>query len=505
VNSDDLESFHKTSGLPRRVSSIIPEPNEIMDDLIQLASSYEASGGRRLSGSSITRRVRSTQQNKPKFVSAFCQSNCGDVSPNVLGTFCIDTGLPCDFNHSTCNGKNELCYGRGPGYPDEFESTRVIGDRQFLKAVDLFNSASEEIQGKVDYRHTYLDFSQLEVNLPTSTGQQVVKTCPAAMGFAFAAGTTDGPGAFDFKQGDTKGNPFWRLVRNVLKPPGPEQVKCQAPKPILLDTGEMKEPYDWAPAILPIQIIRIGQLVILCVPGEFTTMAGRRLRDAVKTVLTSDKSGAFNKNIHVVLAGLTNTYSQYITTFEEYEIQRYEGASTLYGPHTLSAYIQEFQKLATAMVANKEVPTNFQPPDLLDKQIGLLPGVMFDSTPPGVKFGDVSEDVSAHSTFRKGSIVNTTFHTACPRNDLLTDGTFALVEKLEDNNWVPAYDDDDWSLCFKWSRPARLSPRSFATLEWTIPEDAPSGVYRFRHFGASKTLIGSIKHFTGTSRAFAVR
>jgi len=31
-----------------------------------------------------------------------------------------------------------------------------------------------------------------------------VKTCPAAMGFAFAAGTTDGPGAFDFKQGDVK-------------------------------------------------------------------------------------------------------------------------------------------------------------------------------------------------------------------------------------------------------------------------------------------------------------
>jgi neutral ceramidase len=89
-------------------------------------------------------------------------------------------------------------------YPDEFESTRVIGDRQFLKAVDLFNSASEEIQGKVDYRHTYLDFSQLEVNLPTGTGQHVAKTCPAAMGFAFAAGTTDGPGAFDFKQGDTK-------------------------------------------------------------------------------------------------------------------------------------------------------------------------------------------------------------------------------------------------------------------------------------------------------------
>ena len=35
-------------------------------------------------------------------------------------------------------------------------------------------------------------------------GFEVVKTCPAAMGFGFAAGTTDGPGAFDFKQGDDK-------------------------------------------------------------------------------------------------------------------------------------------------------------------------------------------------------------------------------------------------------------------------------------------------------------
>ncbi|OQU87188.1 hypothetical protein SORBI_3003G226300 [Sorghum bicolor] len=450
------QAVHVSSEHPRRVSALIPEPNEITDDdLIRLASSYKASGGRQISSSSMAKRIRSAEQNKLKFVSAFCQSNCGDVSPNVLGAFCTDTNRPCDFNHSTCNGQNELCYGRGPGYPDEFESTRIIGNRQFLKAVDLFNSASEEIQGKVDYRHTYLDFSQLEVNVSSSTGgqHQTVKTCPAAMGFAFAAGTTDGPGAFDFKQGDVKGNPFWRLVRNVLRPPGPEQVKCQAPKPILLDTGEMKVPYDWAPSILPIQIIRIGQLVILCVPGEFTTMAGRRLRDAVKKVLTN--SGQFDNNVHVVLAGLTNTYSQYVTTYEEYQIQIYEGASTLYGPHTLSAYIQEFQKLATSMVTNKEVvPTNLQPPDLLNRQIGLLPGVIVDETPPGVKFGDVRSDVPANSTFRKGSVVNATFYSACPRNDLLTDGTFALVEKLDGgSDWVPVYDDDDWSLRFRWSRP----------------------------------------------------
>lgn len=90
-------------------------------------------------------------------------------------------------------------------YPDEFESTRVIGEKQFNKAVELFNKASENLHGKVGYRHSYIDFSNLEVSVPVAGGgSKTVKTCPAAMGFAFAAGTTDGPGAFDFKQGDNQ-------------------------------------------------------------------------------------------------------------------------------------------------------------------------------------------------------------------------------------------------------------------------------------------------------------
>lgn len=88
-------------------------------------------------------------------------------------------------------------------YPDEFESTRIIGERQFKKAIELFSAASEKINGKIDYIHTYVDFSNLNVTIPKEGGgTTTVKTCPAAMGFAFAAGTTDGPGAFDFKQGD---------------------------------------------------------------------------------------------------------------------------------------------------------------------------------------------------------------------------------------------------------------------------------------------------------------
>lgn len=182
-----------------------------------------------------------------------------------------------------------------------------------------------------------------------------------------------------------------------------------------------------------------------------------------------------------------------------------QGASTLYGPHTLSAYIQEFKKLARALISGQTSEPGPQPPDLLDKQISLLAPVIVDATPIGVNFGDVKTDVPAKSTFKKGDKVTVVFWSACPRNDLMTEGTFALVEMLQNQKtWVPAYDDDDFNLRFVWSRPAKLSPQSHATIEWRIPESAAPGVYRIRHFGASKSLLGSISHFTGSSSAFVV-
>lgn len=137
------------------------------------------------------------------------------------------------------------------------------------------------------------------------------KTCKPAMGFSFAAGTTDGPGAFDFTQSDTNGTLFWRLVRDFITTPTKQQEDCHKPKPILLDVGtcevifqwlqnrcifsnirflatyvfragEMHYPYEWVPYIVEISIMKIGSLVVLAVPGEFTTMSGRRLIRAVR-------------------------------------------------------------------------------------------------------------------------------------------------------------------------------------------------------------------------------
>lgn len=47
-------------------------------------------------------------------------------------------------------------------------------------------------------------------------------------------------------------------------------------------------------------------------------MSGRRLRDSVKKVLLEN---GFPSDVTVVIAGLSNTYSDYVTTFEEYQVR----------------------------------------------------------------------------------------------------------------------------------------------------------------------------------------
>jgi neutral ceramidase len=59
------------------------------------------------------------------------------------------------------------------------------------------------------------------------------------MGYSFAAGTTDGPGAFTFHQGMKTENPLWNAVRNFLAVPSERNLACHGAKPVLLPTGEV--------------------------------------------------------------------------------------------------------------------------------------------------------------------------------------------------------------------------------------------------------------------------
>ena len=47
-------------------------------------------------------------------------------------------------------------------------------------------------------------------------------------------------------------------------------------------------------------------------------MSGRRLRTAVRNALVNN---GFSADARVVIAGLSNTYASYITTYEEYQVE----------------------------------------------------------------------------------------------------------------------------------------------------------------------------------------
>ncbi|CAG2240357.1 ASAH2 [Mytilus edulis] len=431
-----------------------------------------------------------------KFVAAFAQANEGDVSPNTAGPRCLDTGKPCDSPHSTCNGRNEMCVAFGPG-KDMFDSTKIIAENQYKKALELYDSAKTMLTGPVDFRHSYVDMTKVEVQLNATTK---VKTCKPAMGYSFAAGTTDGPGAFNFEQGSNSTNPFWNLISSFLKAPTAEQIACHKPKPILLDTGEMSSPYMWEPEIVDVQLLRIGQLALIAVPAEFTTMSGRRTRDAVKKTLVMN---GFPADTIPVIAGLSNDYADYVATFEEYQAQRYEAGSTIFGPHTLEAYIQQFEILAEAMAKGTPAAPGPNPPNLLDKQLSFLLPVVFDHAPFGSHYGDVVVD--AKPSYKQGDSVVVKFIGANPRNDRKWENTFLTVDMLgPGQNWTTVYTDGQWPTKFEWHSTSMFLGESQATITWDIPADQQIGTYRIQYFGNWKEISGSITTFHGKTKQFKV-
>ncbi|KAL2020934.1 hypothetical protein VTK56DRAFT_7821 [Thermocarpiscus australiensis] len=472
------------------------------------------------------RSMRGEDTAAENFVAGFSQANVGDTSPNVLGAWCEDgSGQMCTFENSTCaDGRSQACHARGPFFrvkDNGASSCYEIGKRQFAPARALYDCLlrdSTPIRGSsVKFFHTFHNMSGFSFLLPN--GSEAC-TCPAALGYSFAAGTSDGPGAFDFTQHSGNKNttsPVWRVVSHLLKEPTPEQRACHSPKPILLDVGEMHKPYQWTPNIVDVQVFRVGQLVIIVSPGEASTMAGRRWKKAVagaSAVLFRQETppGAPVPAPIVVLGGPANSYTHYITTEEEYSIQRYEGASTLYGPHTLAAYINVTLSFLPYLGAHAAAPPRHEdiglfPPDNSNRSLSFIPAVVRDGTPIFKKFGDVLVDVER--MYRRGAEVKAVFVGANPRNNLRLEGTFAAVERLdllsgEEEVWKRVWDDEDWSLVFHWRRTSEVLGTSEVEIVWETEAWAEPGVYRIRYYGDAKSLGGKIEAFEGLSSAFTL-
>ncbi|KAK5661960.1 hypothetical protein OQA88_10071 [Cercophora sp. LCS_1] len=445
----------------------------------------------------------------PGFVAGFSQANVGDTTPNVLGAYCDDgSGQQCSLETSTCaDGKSQSCHGRGPFFAAldlGVSSCYEVGRRQYLSAKSLLSTTLTPVTNPtVRSFHSFADMQYYKFPLANGT---LVQTCPAALGHSFAAGTSDGPGAFDFTQGDSgaPNNPLWSVVGGLLRAPSAAQAACQEPKPVLLDVGEMSTPYAWSPNIVDVQTLRVGQFIIIVSPSEASTMAGRRWRSAVQTA--AKQSLNLGAEPAVVIGGPANTYAHYAVTPEEYAIQRYEGASTLFGQWTLPAYINlTLDRLPyLSPTATGSPPPGPSPPDNRKNSLSFISGVVVDGTPAGQSFGQCTTQPQAQ--YARGAVVSATFAGANPRNNLRLEGTFAAVEKKGvDGKWTRVRSDEDWDLVYTWARTNWFLGYSSVTIQWETgvgERGVEAGTYRIKYFGDSKPLIGSIKGFEGTSGEF---
>lgn len=420
----------------------------------------------------------------PVFVAGFAQSDAGDVSPNevVLGT--PNTVVrPCD------GSPDPEC--------DDLANAAVHGDKQYLRAVELFEGADELLRGPVDGRLAFYDMEDVTVS-PEFTGGAEQHTCRAAIGFSIAAGAEDGTAVAFIDEGIKYGD-NWPPITIV-----PEDQDCHEEKAILLPVGRML-PYPWSPTVLPAQVVRVGGLAIVPVPFEITTISGDRIR---ATVLDHLAGTGVER---AVIAGLSNGYSSYVTTREEYAAQHYEGAFTQFGPWTLAAWQQNFATVSDALKDGVPAVDTGVPLDLSDDQLIETAPVVADSPcalPDAVlcfteKFGDVVQDPPM--MVAPGDHVVVRFRGAHPRNDLRTGTGFLEVQRA-DEDWFTVARDWDPETTFRWQRTGGpLSPTSEVTIDWRVPADAEPGEYRIVYHGDAKSLIGTISPITGTSPTFMVQ
>ena len=252
-------------------------------------------------------------------------------------------------------------------------------------------------------------------------------------------------------------------------------------------------------------------------------MSGRRFRAAVGRELGIDPR-------YVVVAGYSNDFAGYVTTWHEYQLQQYEGGHTLFGPWTEAAYRQEFVRLARALKAGKQVEPTGQPTDMRTRiaKPTLLDGPD-ERQPADAKFGEVV--TSPQKEYSPGDVVSAVFWTGSPVNDYQRQDRYLAVERLTaaPDTWEVVREDFDWDTTAQWERQGpgpkaanaragqqmsllnlappkyKTSPEPFrVTITWETSADTPSGTYRLVHFGRYKEE-GGVKRFTARSPAFSVR
>jgi len=316
------------------------------------------------------------KKRNPNYIGAFAQGACGDVSARVK----YNSKLPFQ------RGKYEGFYA------DDLKSSKFNGQLQYEKAKEIIVGNQTKIKGEeVDSVIQYLDFGTIDILPEFNNGKSGAVTSPAVMGIPFLVGSImDGPGMHpllgkgaavvaefvkiqDMKKAkETTDESEKEAILRKYKAQGKKHFAIEAGEKRLLgfrDVSKLFIPgfadptikylkqfaelglfneHSWTPQILPIQIFRVGMIAFVAFPFEITTVSSYRLKKTLE-----DNLFQFGFQ-YIILCPYSNSFNGYITTYEEYQVQAYEGGHCVFGQWSLNALQQVSSNLAEQLLKDKK-------------------------------------------------------------------------------------------------------------------------------------------------------
>lgn len=240
----------------------------------------------------------------------------------------------------------------------------ALGDRLGAAIVDLgLHGRGRTIDGAIESGFERLPLAEQAVSGPPDT--HTAKR-PFA-GKAILGGAEDGRTSFHRRL------PEGQTVERHRRPgQGP---KRPAVPPALFS---LVFPRWTVPQMAPISVHRVGPLTFVALPGEFTTIMGMRVRMAVAA---SGSHGEDNPSgaPRPIAIGLAGEYLSYFVTPEEYALQHYEGASTMWGQYAGALLAERLAALAATVAIDRSEfasppiePGRFDPG--MQRSFSLRPG-----------------------------------------------------------------------------------------------------------------------------------
>lgn len=398
------------------------------------------------------------------FIAAFANSNAGDVSPNTW-----------------------LRPGKGPT-DNPFQNMKIQGTKQADAVRDQLRSQGEPVGQGLGSAVKYFDFSNMTVDAQYTGTGKAERTCRASLGESFGSGSEeDGGGGLPIFGEGVGTNKFFYAMSRAAYNVSADLKACQYPKDHLLAVGLANAVQEK----LPVQVMRFGDYYVLGLPGEYTGAVGVQYRQDMAKLFGVDES-------HIILQGYTNAYNHYVTTPEEYDLQQYEGGSTIFGRYEAPAFRQSLHEVGSALHRGESLDLGDKPqtPYAAKSSKGK---VLYDTPGAGKRYGQQLR--APQSTWRGGS-VSAEFVGAHPNNSVRKQGSYLEIQRWNGRAWEYVASDNDPNTRFQWKR--HWASQSRVTISWDVPSTAVSGTYRILYYGHSKNGWGQVSAFTGTSSEFRV-